>query len=231
MKKTNVLVVLGLSAAMVLAGCSSMSSTAKGGIIGGTSGAAVGAGVGALIGKGKGAAIGAAIGATVGTTAGVLIGKKMDKKKAELAAIEAAKVEDATDINGLQAIKVTFDNGILFSTNSSTLSAASKTALSKFAKSLGGDMTETNINVYGHTDNVGSYDANVKVSNARAESVANYLKTQGVSANRVSTKGLAYDSPVADNSTAAGRAQNRRVEVYISANETMIKQAEDGNLK
>ena len=231
MKKTNILIVCTLSASMILAGCSSMSNTAKGGIIGGTSGAAVGAGVGALIGKGKGAAIGAAIGATVGTTAGVLIGKKMDKKKAELAAIEAAKVEDATDVNGLQAIKVTFDSGILFATNSSTLSSEAKSSLSKFAQSISGDMTDTNITIYGHTDNTGTYEVNTKVSTARAESVANYLKSQGISASRLTTQGLAYDYPVADNSTAAGRAQNRRVEVYISANENMIKAAENGTLQ
>lgn len=92
--------------------------------------------IGALIGKGKGAAIGAAVGAAVGTGAGALIGKKMDKQKAELEKIQNAQVSTVTDQNGLQAIKVTFDNGILFKLNSSTLNAASKTALSQFAASL-----------------------------------------------------------------------------------------------
>ena len=106
-------------------------------MIGGGSGAALGAGVGALIAKnGKGAAIGAAVGAAVGTGAGALIGKKMDKKKAELAAIEAAKVESVTDANNLQALRVTFDSGILFKTGSSTLSDASKTSLREFASKM-----------------------------------------------------------------------------------------------
>lgn len=227
MKIKNIFVGMGLSLAIVLSGCSA-SSTTKGALIGGAGGAAVGAGVGALVSKNKtkGALIGAAAGAAVGTTAGLLIGKKMDKKKKELAAIEAAKIEDATDVNGLQSIKVTFDSGILFSTNSSTLSAASKTALDKFAAEMGGEMAETNINVFGHTDNTGSYEVNQKVSTDRANAVLKYLESKGVASSRLTSYGLSYDDPIADNSTAAGRAQNRRVEIYISANQKMIEQAE-----
>lgn len=233
MKIKNLIVSASLCLAIVMSGCSSMSSTAKGGIIGGASGAAVGAGVGALVSKNKakGALIGAAAGAAVGTTAGVLIGKKMDKKKKELAALEAAKVEDATDVNGLQAIKVTFDSGILFGFNSSALSADSKKVLADFAAKLNGDMTETNVNVYGHTDNTGSYEANVNTSNRRAKAVADYLIANGVAASRITAEGLSYDYPVADNSTDAGRKLNRRVEIYISANSEMIKQAEAGTLE
>ena len=112
-----------LVAGMLLTSCN-MSNTGKGALIGGGSGAAVGAGLGAIFGKGKGAAIGAAVGAAVGTTAGALIGKKMDKAAEQAKQVEGAQVEQVTDNNGLQAVKVTFDSGILFSTSSSTLSAS-----------------------------------------------------------------------------------------------------------
>lgn len=228
MKKTIVSVLL--SSLIILAGCKSMSNTTKGGIIGGATGAAVGAGIGAIAGKGKGAVIGAAVGGAVGSTAGVLIGRKMDKQKAELEKIEGAKVETVKDVNNLDAIKVTFDSGILFSTGKSNLSAESKTALTNFANSLKAT-PETDVAIYGHTDNTGSRSANERVSMERAQSVANFLMQNGISGNRLTTQGFAYDQPVADNATAEGRAQNRRVEIYISANETMIKQAEAGTLK
>ena len=93
------------------------------------------------------------------------------------------------------------------------------------------DMTDTNINVYGHTDNIGSAAANKKVSEQRANTVANYLNGKGIAKDRLVAEGLSYDFPVASNDTEEGRAQNRRVEIYISANEDMIKAAEEGTLK
>ena len=111
-----------MCAAMVFSGCGNMSQTGKGTLIGSGAGAAVGAGLGALIGKdGKGAAIGAAIGTAVGAGAGAIIGKKMDKKAEELAALENAQIETVEDSNGLEAIKVTFNSGILFDTNKAEL--------------------------------------------------------------------------------------------------------------
>mgnify|MGYP002605514341 CR=1 FL=1 len=221
---------LFLAAIMMLASCGTMNNTGKGALIGGGGGAALGAGIGALIGKGKGAAIGAAVGAAVGSGAGALIGKKMDKQKAELEKIENAQVSTVTDQNGLQAIKVTFDNGILFATNSSQLSASSRDALTKFATSLK-NSPETDITIYGHTDNTGTRTVNERISKERAEAVANFLVGNGIARNRITTEGLAFDQPVADNSTAEGRAKNRRVEVYITASANMIKQAEEGTLK
>jgi len=229
MRKVNSLVALVVSAGIILSGCGA-SNTVKGGVIGGASGAAVGAGIGALAGKGKGAAIGAAIGAAVGTTAGVLIGKKMDKQKAELEKINGAQVETVTDANGLQAIKVTFEGGILFATGKSDLSATSKTALTNFAASLK-ETPETNVEVFGHTDNTGSLATNQKLSLERANAVATFLRSNGITVNRLlAIEGYADAQPIADNSTAAGRQQNRRVEIFISANEDMIKQAEAGTL-
>ncbi len=235
MKRFTKTTVLFLAAALLLSGCSSskgtMNNRTKGGLIGAGGGAALGAGLGALISKksGKGAAIGAVIGGAVGTTAGVMIGKKMDEQMAELEQIEGAQVEEVTDINDLQAIKVTFDSGILFATGKSALNTASKETLTRFAQSLQ-NTPETDVAIVGHTDNTGSRQINEKLSNERAESVAKYLIEKGVSGNRLTTEGRAYDEPVASNETAEGRAQNRRVEIYISANENMIQQAEDGTL-
>ena len=212
-------------------GCSSMTNTGKGALIGGGGGGALGAGVGALIGGGKGAGIGAAIGAAVGAGAGALIGKKMDKQQAELQRqlAEQAKVEQVTDQNGLQAIKVTFDGGILFPTNGTTLSTSAKNDLSHFATSLRNN-PDTNVQIYGYTDNTGTYQVNERVSSGRANAVRTYLVDAGISPSRLSAEGIPMADYIASNETAAGRAQNRRVEIYITANKTMIEKAENGTL-
>lgn len=230
MKRTNLIGSILLSTAIIFSGCAGMKSSTKGGLIGGASGAALGAGIGALAGGGKGAAIGAAVGTAVGASAGMVIGKKMDQQKAELEKIEGAKVETVTDANNLKAIKVTFESGILFATGKSELSAQSKNALLKFAESLK-NTPETDVTVVGHTDNTGSRNINDKLSLDRAKSVVNFLSNNGVVKDRITFNGRAWDEPVADNATAEGRAQNRRVEVFITANETMIKQAEEGTLQ
>lgn len=227
MKKNIAIFFCGLT---ILSGCSSMNQTTKGGLIGSGAGAAVGAVLGTLIGKdAKGAAIGTAIGTAVGGTAGVLIGNKMDKKAEELAKLENAKVDTTLDTNGLKAIRVTFDSGILFATNKSNLSASAQKSLTEFAKTMS-DMEETDITIWGHTDNTGSDEINERLSLERANSVEKYLEGQGIAASRMSTEGKSYTLPVASNDTKEGRQLNRRVEVYITANEQMIKQAEAGKL-
>lgn len=213
-------------------GCSSWTNTGKGAAIGGGGGAAVGAGLGALIGGGKGAAIGSAIGAAVGAGAGVLIGKKMDKQQAELQAelAKQAEIKQVTDENGLQAIQVTFNGGILFPTNGTTLSASARTDLSKFAASLINN-PGTNVQIYGYTDDTGTLAVNERVANGRADAVRNYLLNSGVAATRLSAEGLPMQDYIASNSTAEGRAQNRRVEIYITASKEMIEQANQGTLQ
>ena len=207
----------------VLAGCG-ISKTGKGAIVCTGAGAGLGAGIGALIGGEKGAAIGAAIGAGVGAGAGTIIGRQMDKKAEELAKLENVQVETVKDVNGLEAIKVTFDSGILFDFNKSTLKTEAKQQLDKFAAEMA-DMPETGITVYGHTDNVGSEAVNKRISLQRAESVGNYLSGKGISKSRLTMEGLGFDQPVADNETEVDRAQNRRVEIFITANEKMIEEA------
>lgn len=219
---------LFLATTLLFGGCASMNNTGKGALIGTGGGAALGAGIGAIFGKGKGAAIGAAVGGAVGAGAGALIGRKMDKQRAELERIEGAKVESITDANNLKAIRVTFDSGILFATNQTSLNQSSRNSLLKFANSLLQN-PQTDITIYGHTDNTGSREVNERISMQRANSVVNFLNNNGVERMRMSAEGKAYDMPVADNSTAEGRAQNRRVEIYITANEQMIKEAENAN--
>lgn len=211
-----------LSGAMVLSSCGA-SNTVKGGGIGAGAGAAVGAGVGAIAGGGKGAAWGAGIGAVIGGAAGAIIGNKMDKQAAELEQIEGAQVEK---VNQGEAIKVTFESGILFATNSSTLNTTSRSSLDKFATSLQNN-PDTDVKIYGHTDSTGSDAINDPLSQRRAESVYNYLVSKGISGTRMASQGFGSHQPVADNSTVAGRAQNRRVEVYILPNAKMIQDAQE----
>ena len=226
MKKMNSMAIL-LSACLVFSGCG-MTNTAKGGMIGGGSGAALGAIIGGVVGHGKGAAIGAAVGAAVGTGAGVLIGKKMDKAAAQAEQIEGAQVEQVTDNNGLQAVKVTFDSGILFNTSSATLSSSAKSALSKFANNVLNQNKDMDVAIYGYTDNTGWKNSTAE----RAQSVSSYLLACGASSSQIkSVTGMGEENPVADNSTAAGRQENRRVEVYMYASQQMIQQAEAGTLQ
>ncbi|MDE5709744.1 OmpA family protein [Bacteroides sp.] len=223
--KTIRFTALLLSGALLLAGCGTMNNQTKGGVIGGGSGAAAGAIIGGLIGKGKGAAIGAAIGAAVGTGTGVVIGRKMDKKAAEAAKIEGAQVEQVTDANGLPAVKVSFAAGILFGFNSSALSNEAKASLRDLAQILKED-TSVDIAIIGHTDKVGTYEANMKVSKNRAYSVENYLQDCGVSpAQFKKVEGVGYNEY--DESKSA--EQNRRVEIYMYASERMIQEAEAAN--
>lgn len=209
-----------LGGAMLLSGCG-LNKTMQGAGIGAGAGAAVGAGIGSIAGGGKGAGIGAGIGAVLGGTAGAIIGNKMDKQAAELEQIEGAKVEK---VNQGEAIKVTFESGILFATNSSTLNSASRASLDKFATSLLNN-PDTDVKIYGHTDSTGSDAINNPLSQRRAESVYNYLLSKGVSGSRMVAEGFGSTQPVADNNTAAGRAENRRVEVYILPNAKMIEEA------
>lgn len=239
MKKTKCMALL-LCITMVLSGCGTMNNTTKGGLLGGGGGAALGAVVGGIIGKGKGAAIGAGIGAAVGAGAGVYIGNRMDKAAKQAAAIEGAQVEQVTDVNGLQAVKVTLDSGILFGSGAATLSTSAKSSLSKFANNVLKQNADMDVDIYGYTDNQGwknstaeqSQQKNLDLSQERAQSVSSYLMACGITSSQIKqVEGKGEADPVADNSTAAGRQENRRVEIYMYASPEMIQQAEAGTLQ
>ena len=223
-------IAVALCAALVLAGCN-MSNTGKGALIGAGGGAGLGAIIGAIAGN---TAVGAAIGGAVGAGAGAIIGKKMDKAKKEAEAVQNAQVEAVTDANGLEAVKVTFDSGILFASGKSNLSSTAMTSLFQFANVLKSN-ADCDVAVQGYTDNAGwkncnaaqSQQKNLELSQERAQSVTTYLLSQGVSSTQIrSTQGFGESNPVADNSTAAGKAQNRRVEVYMYASQKMIQEAQ-----
>ena len=216
--KTKIISLL-LCVGMVCA-CNNMQ---KGAGIGAAGGAVLGGIIGHIAGN---TAIGAAVGGAVGAGAGAIIGKKMDKAKAEAEAVKNAQVESVTDANGLDAVKVTFDSGILFATNKADLSANAKNSLAQFAQVLNNNK-DMDIAIIGHTDNTGSDAINQPLSVSRANSVNNYLKSCGVSSSQIkSVEGQGSSNPVADNSTKAGRQQNRRVEVYMYASQKMIEDAQ-----
>lgn len=212
----------------VLSVCSCSTKTGTGALIGTGAGAALGAIIGKIAGN---TAVGAAIGGAVGAGTGAIIGKHMDKVAAEAAKIESAKVEEVTDANGLKAVKATFDSGLLFASSKAVLSAASKNDLAKFATMLKNN-SGCQVDVYGHTDSTGNEDINQPLSNQRAQSVVNYLVSCGVPRSQfANVVGKSSSQPVADNSTAAGRQANRRVELYLYASKAMIEAANNGTLK
>ena len=228
-------IVVALCAAVVLMGCN-MNNTTKGAAIGAGGGAALGAVIGALAGN---VGIGTAIGGAVGAGAGAIIGKKMDKAKKEAEAIQNAQVEEVTDNNGLEAVKMTFDSGILFQTGKSDLTAASKTSLQQLATVLKNN-ADCDVAIQGYTDNQGwkgstaeqSAQKNLKLSQQRADAVKSKLNSLGITNNQIkSSTGYGEANPVADNSSSAGKAQNRRVEVYLYASEAMINAANEGKLQ
>lgn len=223
MKHFSFIAAIVLSCSIMLSSCG-MSNTAKGTGIGVGAGGALGAGLGAIIGGKQGAAWGAGIGAVVGGGAGAIIGNKMDKQKAELEKINGAQVES---INNGQAIKVTFESGILFATSSSTLNAASQSSLNSFATSLKNN-PDTDVQIFGHTDSTGSDKVNNPLSENRAKAVYTFIQGKGVVGSRMTFQGMGSTQPVADNATTVGKAQNRRVEIYILPNEKMLKDAEAG---
>jgi len=207
----------------VQAGCKSWSNTAKGG----TSGAVIGAAAGGLLGKKSGNTVtGAIIGAAVGGVAGAAIGRYMDRQstKLERELGENAKVERIGE-----GIHVTFESGILFEVSKAELNSIAKENLSKLAGTLQ-EFPDTFILVEGHTDSSGSEAYNQTLSEKRARSVKDYISGKNVSASRLTIKGYGESQPIASNETAAGKRQNRRVEIAIYANEELKQKAKDGKI-
>lgn len=215
---------LFLCIGIILSGCNNLS---KGAGIGAAGGAVLGGIIGKIAGN---TAVGAVVGSAVGAGTGALIGKHMDKVKKEAEQVKNAKVETVQDSNGLNAVKVTFDSGILFATNKSDLSSGAKTSLAKFAQVLNNNK-DCDIAVFGHTDNTGNDGINIPLSLSRAQSVENYLKSCGVQQGIFKTvEGKGSSTPVTSNDTSDGRQQNRRVEVYMYASQQMINSANNGTL-
>lgn len=220
MKRMNALAAMALAGMMVFASCSTwqgMDNTKKGAVIGTGGGAAAGA----VIGKAAGnTALGAIIGAAVGGTAGVLIGKKMDKQAEEI----KNEVPNATVERVGEGINVTFNSGVLFGFDKSDLTATAQSNIRELAEVLN-KYPDTHVRVEGHTDDTGADAYNYSLSERRAKSVAAYLAKQGVSSGRIQTFWYGETQPKYPNDSEANRAQNRRVEFSIFANDKMKSEA------
>lgn len=214
---------------LMVSGCNALqnaNSTQKGTAVGASSGAVIGGIIGNNVGDGNNSVVGAIIGAAVGGAVGNRIGNKMDRQAEAIT--EAVPGAEVTRIG--EGINVTFDenSGVQFELNKSELTPQGKETLDKMAEVFV-EYDDTNILVEGHTDSSGKDDYNMALSKRRAESVTAYLKSKGVSAERLTTKWYGETQPKYDNATADGRVKNRRVELGIVASEEMIEDAKDGN--
>jgi len=218
MKKIKSGLIIILSASLILSGCASMKKAEKGAVIGTAAGGAIGAVIGKVSGN---TALGAVIGAAVGGTTGAIIGNKMDKQAEEIKkTVPDAKVERVGE-----GIVVEFNSNILFGFDKADLSVEAKGNLDKLVTVLN-TYADTDIELQGHTDSKGSEAYNQTLSEKRATTVSAYLAEKGIKADRVTIKGFGETVPKYDNETEEGRAQNRRVEFLITANEKMVADAD-----
>ena len=203
---------VGLSAAAVLlAGCENMSEREKGT----AQGAGIGAVGGAVISAATGgkAGTGAVIGGAVGAIAGNLWSKKQEDRRKQMEQATAGTGVDVTRTQDNQ-LKINVPNDVSFDVNSAAIKPQLRGVLDSFASSLQGD-PKAEVTIIGHTDSTGNAAINNPLSLERAQSVRDYLSGRGVAASRVQTAGRGDREPVASNSTEAGRAQNRRVEIFV----------------
>ena len=188
-----------------------MSQRERGTAVGAGAGAAGGAAIGAVTGGSAGT--GALIGGAVGAIAGNLWSKRQEDRRVAM--------EQATRGTNVQVSRTT-DNQLMlnvpsdvsFDTGSAAIKPELRTVLDSFARSLTDDRA-SRLTVVGHTDSTGSDATNNRLSVDRAQSVRDYLAARGVSPTRIETTGRGEVQPIADNSTDAGRARNRRVEIFV----------------
>ncbi len=206
-----------LAAALVAGGCAR--NAQRGAVIGGAGGAVVGGVIGAATGS---TAKGAIIGAAVGGAAGAIIGDQMDRRAREIDRdIPGAEVERVGE-----GILVTFESGILFGFDSTTIQPQGRENLRTLAANLD-KYPDTDLLIVGHTDDVGADAYNQSLSERRARAAADFLIAQGVARSRLQTSGRGELEPVAENSSESGRQENRRVEIAIYANEEMRREAQE----
>lgn len=205
----RILVLLPVAAALALAGCENMSArekgTAQGAGIGAVAGAAIGAATGGKAGQG------AVIGGAVGAVAGNLWSKRMEDKRREMeratagTGIEVARTAD-------NQLKVNVPSDFSFDVGRADIRPDMRPVLDQLAQGLDPAMR---LRIVGHTDSTGSDAINDPLSVQRAASVRDYLAGRGVAAARVDVAGRGAREPVADNASEAGRAMNRRVEIFL----------------
>jgi outer membrane protein OmpA-like peptidoglycan-associated protein len=180
---------------------------------------ATGAGVGAVVGAvlssatGGKAGTGAVVGAGVGALGTYIWSQNMEKQKREM--------EQATQGTGVSVsqtadnqLKLDIPSDISFDTGRSAIKSNFAPVLDRFASSLR-DNQNSDVRIVGHTDNTGTDAINNPLSVDRATNTRNYLTARGVSGSRIQVEGQGSYQPVASNSTAEGRARNRRVEIFV----------------
>lgn len=175
-------------------------------------GAAAGAGIGALIGGKKGALIGAGIGAATGAAGGGY----MDYQAAQLRKELTGTGVQVKEVDG--RIYLVMPGNITFDTNQAFIKQSFQPVVISISKVLK-EYDKTLVQVNGYTDNTGSDAINNPLSVKRANAIADFLKIQGVAANRIIANGYGSANPIASNATAAGREQNRRVEIVLINNQ------------
>jgi outer membrane protein OmpA-like peptidoglycan-associated protein len=225
MRKTiSVLLAATLVVGSVFTSCNSVknaNNTQKGAAIGAVGGALIGGILGNNIGKGGKGAMGAVLGGVIGGVAGGLIGNKMDRQARKISeSLPGAKVERVGE-----GIKLTLgENSVNFDFNKATLTPKAKSNLDKLVPVFK-EYADTDIKIYGYTDAKGADEYNLNLSNQRAAAVRSYLGSKGLNASRFVTQGMGEADPIATNETDSGRAENRRVEFAITANDKMIEDA------
>lgn len=214
---------LPLAMAVAISGCSSSGdkkdelagdNTDDKAVMGALAGAVIGGVIANNTGKQSGTKT--ALGVLAGAAAGGAIGKVMDDKEKKLRKIAKKNKAKAMEVERLEGdlLKVSVSSEASFDVGKSDLKAAFKPTLEEVAGVLKDD-PNTEIEVVGHTDSQGSESYNQKLSEQRAESTTDYLVAQGVASSQITSKGRGESEPRADNNTADGRAQNRRVEIYL----------------
>lgn len=218
----NLLLAAGLCIAPTFTGCKNWKRTVAGGAIGAGAGGAIGGAIGS---KSDKTVEGAIIGAAVGGAAGAAIGLYMDKQAHEIQKdVKGAKVERIGE-----GIRITFDSGILFDVGSYHLKEDAKSNIKELSKVLE-KYDDTNVLIEGHTDNTGSDEMNMRLSEKRADAVADYAKSLGVSGMRMAVKGYGEVQPLNNNATDSDKQQNRRVEIAIMANKKLKRAAKRGEI-
>jgi outer membrane protein OmpA-like peptidoglycan-associated protein len=210
----NKIMVSSVLVAFILGGCANMTETQKGTAKGAGIGAGIGAVVGAIAGNTKGAVIGAAVGAAAGGVAGNVWTKRQEEQKRQM--------EEATAGTGV-AVTQTADNrlkldipsDISFDVGRADIKPNFRAVLNTFATGLVGN-TRSNVTIIGHTDNTGTDAVNNPLSLNRAATVRDYLSTRGVATNRIAIEGRGSREPLVANDSAANKAKNRRVEIFVA---------------
>ncbi|MEO6228809.1 MAG: OmpA family protein [Ferruginibacter sp.] len=216
---------------IMCAGCETTkkaNNTQKGVAIGTTSGAVLGGVIGNNVGNKNNTALGAIIGAVVGGVAGGIIGNKMDRQaediKKEIPGAEVTRVGEGINVTFSENNPDGSKAGVYFATNKYDINSNSQLALDKLLKVFNA-YPETNILIEGHTDDVGAADYNESLSEKRANAVGNALKKAGIAPGRLTIKWYGEMQPKVENTSDANRAQNRRVEFAITANDKMKEEA------